>query len=69
MGDIVNLKLERVSGKETSKAASKNSNDVQTQFDNNEVVSVISTCYNAETPPDWFIMFMNQVSFSSLNII
>lgn len=68
LGDIVNLKLERISGQEHPKPATKNSTDVQTQSDNNEVVSVISTCYNAETPPDWFIVFMNQVS-SLLNII
>lgn len=61
MGDIVNLKLERTSGQEPVKPGNRNSNDAETQFDNNEPVSIVSTCCNADTPPEWFIMFMSQV--------
>lgn len=66
MGDIVNLMLERTSKKESIKI-SRNSNDVETQFDNNETVSMISTCCNVDTAPEWFSLFMNQVSLFLCN--
>lgn len=69
MCDIVNLKLRRASGQEPVKV-SRNSNDVETQFDNNEAFSLASTCCNADTPPEWFLLYMNQVSSTySFNII
>lgn len=61
MGDIVNLKLERAAGQEPPKA-SRSSNDVETQFDNNEDISLTPTCCNNESPPEWFVVYMNQVS-------
>lgn len=60
MGDIVNLKLERSSGQQPNKV-NRHSNDAETQFDNNEAVSLSSTCCNSDAPPEWFVLYMNQV--------
>ncbi|KAJ8933883.1 hypothetical protein NQ314_013736 [Rhamnusium bicolor] len=59
MGDIVNLKLDRISDQPTHKN-SRHSNDVETQIDNNEAVSLVSTCCNIDAPPDWFITYMEE---------
>ncbi|XP_018571385.1 uncharacterized protein LOC108911046 isoform X2 [Anoplophora glabripennis] len=59
LGDIVNLKLDRISDQPTHKNL-RHSNDVETQSDNNEAVSLTSTCCNIETPPEWFVAYMNQ---------
>lgn len=63
MGEIVNLKLDKIPAQSTKKE--RHSNDVETQFDNNETVSLSSTCCTADTPPEWFISYMKQVSHKS----
>ncbi|VEN54948.1 unnamed protein product [Callosobruchus maculatus] len=60
MGGIVNLKLDRITAEQSSMKKARLSNDVETQFDNNEAVSLASTCCNSESPPEWFISYMNQ---------
>ncbi|XP_074032371.1 uncharacterized protein isoform X2 [Leptinotarsa decemlineata] len=58
MGDVVNLKLDRISDQPTHRNI-RHSNDVQTQYDN-EAPSLVSTCCNADSPPEWFISYMTQ---------
>ncbi|CAH1102179.1 unnamed protein product [Psylliodes chrysocephalus] len=60
MGDIVNLKLDRISEPpQQSQRSSRHSNDVETQFDT-EPVSIVSACCNSENPPEWFVSYMNK---------
>ncbi|KAJ8924658.1 hypothetical protein NQ315_000809 [Exocentrus adspersus] len=59
LGDVVNLTLDRISDRPSHKNT-RHSNDVETQADNNEAVSLTSTCCNMETPPEWFISYMSQ---------
>ncbi|XP_072396375.1 uncharacterized protein [Diabrotica undecimpunctata] len=58
MGDIVTLKLDRISDQQNYRNT-RHSNDVETQFDN-EAVSIVSSCCNSETPPEWFLTYMNK---------
>ncbi|CAH2007744.1 unnamed protein product [Acanthoscelides obtectus] len=60
MGAIVNLKLDRISAEQSCMKKVRLSNDVETQFDNNEAVSLASTCCNFESPPEWFVSYMDQ---------
>ncbi|CAG9854334.1 unnamed protein product [Phyllotreta striolata] len=61
MGDVVNLKLDRISDPQQRVPSTRhsNSNDVETQFDT-EAVSIVSSCCNSENPPEWFISYMNK---------
>nr|CAH7758211.1 unnamed protein product [Callosobruchus chinensis] len=60
MGDIVNLKLDGIFAEQSSTKKVRLSSDVETQFDSNEAFSLSSTFCNSESPPDWFISYMNQ---------
>lgn len=62
-GEMINLLLERVSEQPTHKNL-RHSNDVETQFDNVESTSILSTCCNADSAPEWFIAGLSQASLS-----
>ncbi|XP_019766280.2 uncharacterized protein LOC109541765 isoform X1 [Dendroctonus ponderosae] len=59
-GEMINLLLERVSEQPTHKNL-RHSNDVETQFDNVDATSILSTCCNADTAPEWFIAGLAQL--------
>ncbi|CAG9821727.1 unnamed protein product [Phaedon cochleariae] len=58
MGDIVNLKLERISEQPLYKNI-RHSNDVETQF-SNEATPLVSKCCSSASPPEWFTAYMAQ---------
>lgn len=57
----MNLKLRKASGQEPVKT-SRNSNDVETEFDNDQAISLISTYCNSDARSERFILYKNQVS-------
>lgn len=59
-GEIINLLLERISDQPVHKNL-RHSNDVETQFDNIEPSSIVSTCCNIDSPPEWFLSSIAQL--------